>query len=63
MLGSEELKCDHLGCKKLATRHMVVTLGSLPLEYNYCARCVVQVEVELINAGYKPVFSEIKEKA
>jgi hypothetical protein len=24
---------------------------------------VVQVEVEIINAGYKPVFSEIKEKA
>jgi hypothetical protein len=34
MLGIEELKCDHIGCKKVATEHMVVTLGSLPLEYN-----------------------------
>jgi hypothetical protein len=62
MLGIEELKRDHIGCKKVATEHMVVTLGSLPLEYNYCARCVIQVQAELINAGYKPEFSKIERK-
>jgi hypothetical protein len=41
---------------------MVVTLGSLTLEYNYCARCVIQVQAELINAGYKPEFSKIERK-
>lgn len=55
-------RCDNTGCKRVATRHCRVTLGSIPLEYDYCTRCAVRVETDLYNAGYKPVFSDLEEK-
>lgn len=53
--------CDVSGCGKAATRHCCVTLGSLPLNYDYCARHAVKVETELYTAGYRPVLTDIKE--
>ena len=54
--------CTTAGCSRIATRHCAVALGSLPLEYDYCQRCAVRVEAELINAGYRPVFTDLKKK-
>jgi len=59
--GTEGKKCDTAGCRLVATKHCRVTLGSIPLEYNFCSRHAISVEVDLYNAGYKPVFTDIKE--
>lgn len=57
-----EKPCSTPGCRRVATKHMTVTLGTIPLDYDYCSRCAVRVELDLYKAGYKPVFSELEKE-